>query len=122
MSDSEKLNDPFGFESDSNLDETIDGSENWDTMWNNIQQGNDYAWKLYNAALLNTPNVLLEYTGNEDDKVMQYVADNLDLDCPNSFLIKELSEVVDNWAARRLTSADAREKLIEIFFNYLEGC
>jgi hypothetical protein len=114
---------PLGFEDDKEVDPNcIDGSENWDAMWENQLKVKHYGQALWDVALLTKRNLLLEYVGDDDEKVMQYIADNLDLDIPNEFMIKDLSEIVDLWVEKKISAAEARSELLRIFKDYLDGC
>ena len=119
----EEYNFPLGFEDDEETySGTLDGSENWEAMWEQHLRAKHYGEALWDVALLNQRNLLLEYVGDDDEKVMQFIADNLDLDIPNEFLVKDLSDVVDQWAQKELTAAEARSELLRIFSDYLDGC
>ncbi len=121
----EDYNFPLGFEDDKEAgdpNESIDGSEDWEAMWNQHLKTKHYGEALWDVALLKQRNLLLEYVGDDDEKVMQYIADNLDLDIPNQFMINDLSEVVDQWVQKKFTAAEARSELLRIFSDYLDGC
>ena len=90
--------------------------------WNQHLKTKHYGDALWDVALLKQRNLLLEYVGDDDEKVMQYIADNLDLDIPNQFMINDLSEVVDQWVQKKFTAAEARSELLRIFSDYLDGC
>lgn len=120
----EDYNFPLGFEDDeeAGANDCLDGTENWEVMWDQHLKIKHYGEQLWDVALLNQRNLLLEYVGDDDEKVMQYIADNLDLDIPNEYMIKDLADVVDKWAEEKLDASEARSELLSIFRDYLDGC
>ena len=119
----EEYNYPLGFEDDDEgANDCLDGTENWDAMWEQHLRVRHFGEAMWDVALLKQRNLLLEYVGDDDEKVMQYVADNLDLDIPNKFMIDALADVVDQWAQKKLPASEARSNILSIFQDYLDGC
>lgn len=119
--DDEKL--IFFEDEEGQANESLTGDENWSAMWDQLLQWTDHGQHLRDVLHDKVPNVLLEYGGNDDEKKMQYIADNLDRDCPNKFLIEDISKVVDQWVLGDLSAEESVTILQDdIFPDYFDGC
>lgn len=108
---------------DQRANEMLTGDENWNTLWDTHLAVNMFGERMYNILQDKEPESLLEYVGEDAEKKMQYVADNLDLELPNRFLISDIADVVDLWAGNKLTADEAVYKLLyEVLPDYFEGC
>ncbi len=113
----------FFEDEDGEANECLTGEEDWDSMWDILHRWTEHGQHLRDVLHDRVPNVLLEYGGNDDDKKMQYIADNLDLECPNRFFIEDVSKVVDDWVLGNLTASEAVITLQDdIFPDYFDGC
>lgn len=116
--------DLFFFEDEEGeANESLTGDENWGAMWNTLLEWTEHGQHLRDVLHDKVPNVLLEYGGNDDDKKMQYIADNLNPDCPNKFLVEDISKIVNQWVMGDLSAEEAVGILQdEIFPDYFDGC
>jgi len=110
-----------GFEED-DIKDNFDGTEDWDRMWNQTIEWSGHGNRIRTIAFLEDRNALLEYQGDDDEKVMQWISDNLDLDCPNQFMIAELAEIVDDWVLKRIKAQEARQLILTALEGYIGGC
>jgi hypothetical protein len=119
-------NDDFPFfedDLDEKANEFLTGDENWDALWDIHLSVDTFGQRMYDILLDKAPESLLEYVGEDSEKKMQYIADNLDLELPNQFLITDMADVVDLWAGNKITADEAVYKLLyEVLPDYFEGC
>lgn len=113
----------FFEDEDGQANESLTGEEDWNGMWNTLLKWTDHGQHLRDVLHDRVPNVLLEYGGNSDDKKMQYIADNLDIQCPNRYFVTAVSEVVDDWVLANITAEEAVTTLRdEVFPDFFDGC
>ena len=103
-------------------EEDDDGTRDWDryrdqaVMW--VGHGN----RIRDIATLQERNALLEYVGDDQEKVMQWIGDNLDADCPNQYMIGDIGLIVDDWAMKKIKAKVAVENILIVLDDYIGGC
>jgi len=108
---------------DKKVDECLTGDEDWDAMWDIILAVNTFGERIFNVLLDQAPESLLEYIGEDAERKMRYIADNLDLELPNQYLISDMADVVDLWSGNKITAEEAVDKLLnDVLPNYIGGC
>ena len=108
---------------DERANESLTGDENWNALWDTHLTVNMFGERMYDILLDKAPESLLEYVGDDAEKKMQYVADNLDLELPNQYLITDMADIVDLWAGNRISAEEAVHKLLyDTLPDYFEGC
>jgi hypothetical protein len=99
-----------------------DGTQDWDRYRDLAITWMGHGSRIQAIALLQDRNALLEYVGDDEEKVMQWIGDNLDADCPNEYMIGDLGLIVDDWAMKKIKAKDAVEKILTTLDNYIGGC
>lgn len=113
----------FFEDEDGQANESLTGDEDWSEMWDVLLSWTDHGQHLRDVLHDRVPNVLLEYGGNSDDKKMQYIADNLNLQCPNKFFVEAISKVLDDWMLGGMSAEEAVITLQDVVFpDFFDGC
>jgi hypothetical protein len=115
------MKEELGFE-DSISSDIYDGTEDLDRMRDQAVNWLGHGNRIRAIAALQDRNALLEYVGDEDEKAMQWIAENLDLDCPNQYMISDLAQIVDSWGLKKITANNARHAILTTLVDYIGGC
>jgi len=102
--------------------EEDDGTRDWDRYRDQAIMWMGHGTRIQSIALLQDRNALLEYVGNDEEKVMQWIGDNLDADCPNQSMIGDVGLIVDDWAMKKVGAKAAVEKILTTLDDYIGGC
>jgi len=103
-------------------EEDDDGTRDWDRYRDLAVMWMGHGSRIQDIASLQDRNALLEYVGDDEEKVMQWIGDNLDGDCPNQYMIGDIGLIVDDWAMKKIKAKDAVESILTVLDDYIGGC
>ena len=103
-------------------EEDDDGTRDWDRYRDQAVMWVGHANRIQDIATLQDRNALLEYVGDDHEKVMQWIGDNLDADCPNQYMIGDIGLIVDDWAMKKIKAKVAVENILIVLDDYIGGC
>lgn len=102
--------------------DSSNGTENWDRFRDQAVLWMGHGKRIETIALLQDRNALLEYVGDDNEKVMQWIGDNLDTNCPNQYMIGDIAIIVDDWVLRKIKADVAVNEVLSTLESYIGGC
>lgn len=107
---------------DEEIKDNFDGTEDWDRWRDQTVEWMGHGQRIQSIALLYDKGALQEYKGGDSDRVMQWISENLDLDCSNAFMISDLANLVDEWVLSEFSADEVLAKVLLTLDDYIGGC
>ena len=114
------MKDILGFE-DEHIDK-LDGTEDWERMADSAVDWISYGVRIRSIASLEDEDAIAKYKGSDSEKIMSWIAEHLDLNSPNQFMVSELADIVDGWVMRTTKADEAVAAILTSLDGYIGGC